>query len=105
MSKVGPAGVAWLRLTIGAAIFIAIARPPLRTLRRCDLPVVLGLGVTIGLDALSITIPIAALTAAIVGVPQAAGHLSLGVIATTAGLAILLPVLPYTFELLASCAR
>src|SRR5687767_11557001 len=41
---VGPAGTAWLRLSIGALIFLAIARPPLRTVSRGDLPTLLGLG-------------------------------------------------------------
>lgn len=193
ISTVGPAGTAWLRLSIGALIFLALARPPLRTVRRHDVPTLLGLGVTTGLvtiaflaaieriplgtavaieflgpltvaavrshstraltwpalallgvvaltqpwrgdiDAaglafaalaaigwatyilltqrigerfagitgLSLTVPIAAATAAVVGIPQASGHLTIGVLAAAAGLAILLPVLPFAFELLA----
>lgn len=193
IDTIGPAGTAWLRLSLGALAFIAIARPPLRSLRRADIPVVLGLGVTTGLQTvtflaaieriplgtsvaieflgpltvaaarsgtrrallwpalasagvllltqpweghidalglafavlagvgwalyillttrvgdrfagltgLSMTVPIAALTAAAVGIPQAAGHLTLAVLAATAGLALLLPVLPYALELLA----
>jgi inner membrane transporter RhtA len=54
-----------------------------------------------GISGLSLTVPIAAVTAAVVGVPQAAGHLTLAVLAAAAGLAILLPVLPFAFELLA----
>ena len=54
-----------------------------------------------GISALSLTIPIAAATAAVVGIPQAAGHLSLEVLAAAAGLALLLPVLPYALEMLA----
>jgi inner membrane transporter RhtA len=190
---VGPAGTAWLRLTIGALIFCALARPPLRAIRRRDVPALLGLGVTTGLQTiaflaaieriplgttvaieflgpltvaalrsrstralawpalallgvvlltepwhghvdpagigfagiaaigwgtyilltqkigdhftgitgLSLTVPIAAATAAVAGIPQAAGHLTLGVLAAAAGLALLLPVLPYAFEMLA----
>jgi inner membrane transporter RhtA len=190
---VGPAGTAWLRLTIGALIFWALARPPLRAIRRRDVPALLGLGVTTGLQTiaflaaieriplgttvaieflgpltvaalrsrstralawpalallgvvlltepwhghvdpagigfagiaaigwgtyilltqkigdhftgitgLSLTVPIAAATAAVAGIPQAAGHLTLGVLAAAAGLALLLPVLPYAFEMLA----
>jgi inner membrane transporter RhtA len=190
---VGPAGTAWLRLTIGALIFWALARPPLRAVRRRDVPALLGLGVTTGLQTiaflaaieriplgttvaieflgpltvaalrsrstralawpalallgvvlltepwhghvdpagigfagiaaigwgtyilltqkigdhftgitgLSLTVPIAAATAAVAGIPQAAGHLTLGVLAAAAGLALLLPVLPYAFEMLA----
>ncbi|NNN16359.1 MAG: EamA family transporter [Acidimicrobiaceae bacterium] len=193
MTEVGPAGVAWLRLSIGSIIFLVLVRPPLRALRGRDLPIVFGLGATIGLQTilflaaiqriplgtsvaveflgpmtvaallshrmraliwpalallgvvlltepwrgnvsvaglsfaalaavgwavyilltqqlgdrfgglggLSLTIPIAAMTAAIIGIPQAAGHLTIGVVATSAGLAVLLPVLPYSFELLA----
>lgn len=193
ISKVGPAGTAWLRLSMGAVIFLALARPPLRAVRRQDVPTLLALGVTTGLvttvflaaiariplgtavaveflgpltvaalrshnaraliwpglaaagvalvtqpwrggidvaglgfaglsaigwgtyilltqrvgdriagiGGLSITIPIAAVTAAVAGVPQASGHLTIGVVATAAGLAVLLPVLPFTCELLA----
>jgi len=193
ISTVGPAGTAWLRLSMGAAIFLAMARPPLRAVRRRDVPVLLGLGVTTGLvtiaflaaiervplgtavaieflgpltvaavrshsvralawpamallgvvqltepwhgdinpagvgfaglaaigwaiyilltqrigdrftgiTGLSLTVPIAAATAAVAGIPQAAGQLTPGVLAAAAGLAILLPVLPYLFELLA----
>lgn len=193
MRAVGPAGTAWLRLTAGAVVFIALARPPLRSIRRADVPglVVLGLtsglvtiaflaaieriplgtavaieflgpltvasarshrlrallwpvlaltGVLLltepwrgeirpaglvfasvaaigwagyivltrnvgdrfdGLSGLSLTVPIAALTAAGLGLPQAWGHLSFGVVAAGMGLALLLPVLPYAFELIA----
>ena len=54
-----------------------------------------------GIDGLSITIPIAAVTAAFVGVPQAWGHLSLTVLAASFGLALLLTVIPFSLELLA----
>ena len=49
ISTVGPAGTAWLRLSMGALVFLALARPPLRSLRRGDLPVLLALGVATGL--------------------------------------------------------
>ena len=49
ISTVGPAGTAWLRLSIGALIFLALARPPLRAVRRRDVPALLGLGVTTGM--------------------------------------------------------
>ena len=190
---VGPAGTAWLRLSMGALVFLAIARPPLRQVRRQDVAPLLGLGVTTGLvtiaflaaieriplgtavaiefvgpltvaairsrrrrllvwpalalvgvvlltepwrgelDAggivfaglaalgwasyilltqrigdrftglggLSITVPVAALTAATLGIPQAAGHLTPGVLVSAAGLALLLPVLPFALELVA----
>jgi inner membrane transporter RhtA len=54
-----------------------------------------------GLRGLSLTIPIAAMTAAIAGVPQAAGHLGWEVLAAATGLAVLMPVLPWSLELLA----
>jgi len=193
ISTVGAAGTAWLRLSMGALVFLILARPPLRAVRLNDLPALLGLGITTGLEtiaflaaidriplgtavaieflgpltvaavrshsrraltwpavallgvvlltepwhgdinpsgiifaglaafgwaayilltqrigdrftgigALSITVTIAAATAAIAGIPQAAGHLTVGVLAAGAGLAILLPVLPFAFELLA----
>ena len=193
ITAVGAAGTAWLRLSIGAVVFLAVSRPPLRLIRRRDIPVVLGLGITTGLQTiaflaaieriplgtavaieflgplsvaafhshsaraftwlavallgvtvltepwhghindvgvafaglaavgwasyilltqrisdrftgtsgLSLTVPIAAVTAAIAGIPQAAGHITLGVLLAAAGLAILLPVLPYAFEMLA----
>lgn len=49
IATAGPAGTAWLRLTAGALIFIAIARPPLRRIARRDIPALLGLGITTGL--------------------------------------------------------
>jgi inner membrane transporter RhtA len=193
IDAVGPAGTAWLRLSVGALIFLAIARPPLRTLRRRDIPVLLGLGVATGLmtiaflasieriplgtavaieflgpltvaavrarsaraliwpalalvgvvlltepwagaidlagvglaglaaigwaayilltqrigdrftgiGALSLTVPVAAATAAVVGIPQSAGHLTLSVLAAAFGLALLMPVLPMALEMLA----
>jgi inner membrane transporter RhtA len=192
-ATVGPAGTAWLRLTAGALVFLAISRPRVRDLTRSDAGAVLTLGVATGLvtvaflsaieriplgtavaieflgplavavfhrlearrliwpalalvgvvlvtepwvgeidpvgvalavlagggwgtyivltqrvgdrlaglRGLSLTIPIAAMTAAIAGVPQAAGHLSWEVLAAAVGLAILMPVLPMSLELLA----
>lgn len=193
ISEVGPAGTAWLRLTIGALIFLILARPPIRQVRRADLPSLVGLGVATGMvtmsflaaieriplgtavaieflgpltvaavrshsrralawpalalvgvvlltepwhgavnvpgvvfallaavgwgtyivltqrigdrfdgiSGLSMTIPIAALTAAVVGVPQAVGHITVEVLLAALGLALLLPVLPFALELLA----
>lgn len=54
-----------------------------------------------GLSALAFTVPVAALTAAIPGIPQAVGHLSAEVVLTAAGLALLFPVLQYALDLLA----
>ncbi|WP_340294363.1 EamA family transporter [Aquipuribacter hungaricus] len=193
VGTVGPAGTAWLRLSVGALVFLAVARPPLRQVRRADVPVLLALGVTTGLvtvtflaaleriplgtavaveflgpltvaavrshsrralvwpalallgvvlltepwhgrtdvvgialaavagvgwgsyivltqrvgdrfsgiGGLSMTIPVAALTAAVVGVPQAWGHVTPQVLLVAAGLALLVPVVPFALELLA----
>ena len=190
---VGPAGTAWLRLTAGAAIFIALNRPQIRGLRGRDLRLALALGVVTGvltvaflssieriplgtavaieflgplgvavvrshdrrslawpvlalvgvllltepwrgdidqvgvalaalsglcwaayivltqqvgdrfggLEGLSITIPVAAVTAGVVGVPQAWGHITWEVVAASVGLALLLPVIPFSLELMA----
>lgn len=54
-----------------------------------------------GLDGLSLTAPIAAAATAVVGIPQASGHLSLAVIASALGLAVLLPVVPFALEMTA----
>ncbi len=191
--SVGAAGVGWLRLSAGAVLFLVLGRPPFRAVRRHDLPRLLGLGATMGLQnivflaaigriplgtavavellgpltvaamrsrsrrslawltlaltgvalvtepwlgdinlagvtfaalaaigwgtyvvltqrigdrfsgikGLSLTVPVAAATAAIVGVPQAANHLSASILLEAAGLGVLLPVLPFTFEMLA----
>jgi inner membrane transporter RhtA len=193
IDAVGAAGTAWLRLSMGAVVFLVLARPPLRQVRRHDLPALVGLGITTGLvtiaflaaieriplgtavaieflgpltvaalrahsrralswpalallgvilltepwhahpkpagigfaalaalgwatyivltqrigdrftglGGLSITVPIAALTAATIGIPQAAGHITPGILTAAAGLALLLPVLPFALEMLA----
>ena len=193
MEVVGPGGTAWLRLTIAAVVFLVVARPPLRSIRRSDLPVLVGLGVTTGLQTvaflaaierlplgtvvaieflgpltvaavrshraaalvwpalalvgvvlltepwhgqvsvsglvlsglaaagwggyilltqavgdrfdgikgLALTVPIAAVTAAVIGVPQAVGNIDARVLVTAAGLALLLPIVPYALEMFA----
>lgn len=193
IEQVGPAGTAWLRLSMGAIILLLIARPPFRLIRRRDVPTLLALGVATGLmttaflaaidriplgtavaieflgplsvaalrsrnrrmlawpvlalcgvvlmtepwhgevnlagvgfavlagvgwgayilltqhvgdrfsgiSGLSITIPIAAVVAALLGVPQAAGHLDWQVLVIAAGLALLAPVAAFGLEMLA----
>jgi inner membrane transporter RhtA len=193
IATVGPAGTAWLRLSMGALIFLALARPPLRAIGPRDALALFGLGITMGLQtttflaaieriplgtavaieflgpltvaaarsrsapariwpavallgvvlltepwqsssnpagiafaglgavgwgayilltqrigdrfagigALSITVAVAAAASAVAGIPQAIGHLTLGIVAAAAGLALLLPVLPFVCELLA----
>ena len=54
-----------------------------------------------GLDGLAVMMPVAALTAAVVGVPQAWGHLSLPILLTALVIAILMPVMVFAFEMLA----
>lgn len=193
IGQLGSAGTAWLRLSAGALIFVLLARPPLRDIRRRDIAPLLALGVVSGLmsvvflaaidqiplgtavaieflgpltvaalrsqsrkaliwpalamggvllltepwhgsvnltgvgfavigaifwasyilltqrvgdrfsgiKGLSLTIPVAALTAAVLGVPQAVGHIDLTVIAAAFGLALLLPVIPFALEMVA----
>lgn len=190
---VGAAGTAWLRLTIGAAIFLAWARPAFRTWTLHDLRVPLLLGVVTGLmtlsflaaierlplgttvaieflgpltvaavrahsraslvwpfvalagvllltepwagsvdlvgvgfalaaatgwgtyilltqhvgdrftgvDSLAISIPVAAVTAAFAGVPQAIGGITPGVLGLALVVAVLMPVIPFALELFA----
>lgn len=191
--EVGAAGTAWLRLIAGAVIFLLINRPPMRSLRRSDLQLLLPLGIAsgfitiafltaleriplgtavaieflgplgvavlrsrrrsllvwpalallgvllltdpwqagvdllgvtmaglaacgwatyilltqhvadrfTGLEGLSITIPVAAIATAFIGIPQVAGGLSWPVAAAAFGLALLLPVIPFSLEMLA----
>lgn len=54
-----------------------------------------------GLDGLAISIPVAAVVAAVVGVPQAWGHLSWRVLLVGVVAAVLLPLIPYAFEMFA----
>ncbi len=54
-----------------------------------------------GLQGLSITIPVAAVTAAVIGIPQAAGNITWPIVAAAFGLALLLPVIPFSLEMLA----
>jgi inner membrane transporter RhtA len=193
IGAVGPGGTAWLRLSIAGLVFLAVGRPPLRSMRWRDLPTLLGLGVTTGamsiffltaieriplgtavavqflgplsvaaarsptrralawpllalvgvilmtqpwrgdfdlvgvglaavaalgwatyilltrrvgdrftgMGVLSVTVPVGAVTAAVIGVPQASGHLTVEIIAAAAGVALLMPVVPFALELLA----
>jgi len=54
-----------------------------------------------GVEGLAMSMTVAAIVAAPLGLAQAAGGLTPGTVAITAGLALLLPVLPYVLELLA----
>lgn len=193
IDEVGAAGTAWLRLSMGAVLFIVIARPRLSAIRRADVVPLLVLGVATGLmtvfflaaleriplgtavaieflgpltvaaarsgsrralvwpivafvgvvlltepwlgeidllgvlfaalagigwgtyilytqrigdrfdgiQGLALTIPVAALAAAVVGVPLAWGAIDGRVLLIALGLAVLLPVLPFALEMLA----
>lgn len=54
-----------------------------------------------GVGALAITIPVAAIAATFVGLPQAWGHLDLAVTLAGLALGILMPVIPFALELVA----
>lgn len=54
-----------------------------------------------GIRALSITIPIAAVTAAVIGVPQAVGVLTIEHVLIGIALALLVPVVPFALEMVA----
>lgn len=54
-----------------------------------------------GISGLSITIPIAAIATAFIGVPQVVGHLDWRLLLVAAGLALLAPVIPFGLEMLA----
>ncbi|MFF2388219.1 DMT family transporter [Agromyces sp. NPDC058104] len=54
-----------------------------------------------GVSGLSITIPIAAVVTAFVGVPQVIGELDWRVLLVAAGIALLAPVIPFGLEMLA----
>lgn len=54
-----------------------------------------------GISALSMTIPVAAVMAAFVGVPQVVAHVDWRVLLIAIGLAMLAPVLPFGLEMLA----
>ncbi len=190
---VGPGGTAWLRLTAGGLIFLAIVRPRLRTYSRRDLRVAVLLGLVTGvmtvaflfaldriplgtlvaieflgplgvavfrahnrrgllwpalaligvllltepwkgevdvvgvalalvaaagwatyilltqaagdrfsgIQALAVSIPVAAIATSVIGIPQAWGNITGVVILQAIGLAILLPVIPFALELVA----
>jgi len=54
-----------------------------------------------GFRALSITVPVAAIAASVVGLPQVWGHLTPLVALQALGLAVLMPVIPFALELVA----
>jgi inner membrane transporter RhtA len=54
-----------------------------------------------GIKGLTLTVPIAAITTAFVGIPQASGHLTITVIAAAVGLALLFPVVTFALEMAA----
>lgn len=54
-----------------------------------------------GVDGLAISLPVAAVVTAVVGIPQAWGHITVEVLLVGLAAAILLPLIPWTFELYA----
>jgi inner membrane transporter RhtA len=54
-----------------------------------------------GVDGLAISLPVAAIVTAVVGLPQAWGNLTLPVLGIALVAAILLPLIPWTLELYA----
>ncbi len=54
-----------------------------------------------GVGALAISMPVAALAATFIGLPEAAGHLTAWVLIESGGIALLVPVIPYALELFA----
>lgn len=54
-----------------------------------------------GIEGLAISIPVAALLSAVVGVPQALGSITPLVLVQSVGLAVLLPVVPFALEMMA----
>lgn len=54
-----------------------------------------------GMDGLAISLPVAALVTAFLGVPQALGHLDVRVFVVALGAAALLPLIPWVLELYA----
>lgn len=54
-----------------------------------------------GVDGLAISLPVAAVVTAFVGLPQAWGHLTLQVVLIGVAAAVLLPLIPWTLELYA----
>lgn len=54
-----------------------------------------------GLKSIAVSIPVAALVATVVAAPSTIGHLTPGLLLAGLGLAVLLPVVPFTLEFLA----
>lgn len=54
-----------------------------------------------GIDGLAISLPVAAIVTAVVGIPQAWGHITWEVLGIALLAAVLLPLIPWTFELYA----
>jgi inner membrane transporter RhtA len=54
-----------------------------------------------GLNALAVTVPVAAIAATVVGLPQTWGHVTPTILWQALGLAVLMPVIPFILELFA----
>lgn len=114
MRRTGPWGLAWPPLALAGVLLIT---QPWHGLTDA-VGIVLALGAAAcwagyvlltqrigdrfnGLAGLSISMPTAALVITVFGAAQALPHLTLAIVGQGAGLALLLPVLPYALEVLA----
>lgn len=54
IQTLGPAGAGWLRLLAASVMFLTIARPKLRQVRKKDVPVLVGLGISTAVMTLAL---------------------------------------------------
>lgn len=91
--ELGAGGTAWLRLTLGAIILVAIARPPLRSIRRTDVLPLLGLGVATGLMTVFFLAAIARIPLGIAVAIEFLGPLAVAALRRPSGRALAWPLL------------
>ncbi len=91
--ELGAAGTAWLRLTLGAIILVAIARPPLRSIRRTDALPLLGLGVATGLMTVFFLAALARIPLGIAVAIEFLGPLAVAALRRPSGRALAWPLL------------
>ena len=91
--ELGAGGTAWLRLTLGAIILVAIARPPLRSIRRSDVLPLLGLGVATGLMTVFFLAALARIPLGIAVAIEFLGPLAVAALRRPSGRALAWPLL------------
>lgn len=91
--ELGAGGTAWLRLTLGAIILVAIARPPLRSIRRTDVLPLLGLGVATGLMTVFFLAALARIPLGIAVAIEFLGPLAVAALRRPSGRALAWPLL------------